>query len=167
MAKAELVLRVDADDFLLPDYLETLVPQMLSTNADFSYSDYIVVDGKSQKLYEEKLPAFDAAEVRSRGDFLATGTLYRKSALEKLNYYDTTVKNCGLENYVLILKLLESGKDGLHIPKVKFAYRRHGRNISVRKKQSILTYGAQLFAKLNLGSYTTNSFHPYKLSLDG
>ena len=26
------------------------------------------------KNFEEKLPAFDAAEVRSRGDFLATGT---------------------------------------------------------------------------------------------
>lgn len=165
-ARAELVVRVDADDYLMPEYLEAMVPQISASEHAFAYPDYIVVDGADELLYEEKLPPFSEAEIRTRGDFLATGTVYRKAAIRELGGYDESTKNCGLENYELILKLVRSGNTGLHIPRPLFAYRRHGLNVSYRRKEAIIRYGRHLFDAMGLGPYTTNGYHPYRLELE-
>ena len=164
-AKSELIVRVDADDYLLTDYLSAVVENMKNSDVAFAYTDYLVVEGQDKTLYEDKLPAFDKDEINIRGDFLATGTVYRKQVLEKLGYYDVSVKNCGLENYYLILKMINAGYEGLHIPRNLFAYRRHDLNISTKKKDAIISYGRELFSRLGLGEYQTNEFHPYKLKV--
>lgn len=166
-AKGELVVRVDADDYLMPGYLDGVVSKLKeATNCSFAYSDYLVVDSIGQILQEEKLPTFCRQEVETRGDFLATGTMYLKAFIERLNYYDVSVKNCGLENYLLILKLTQSGQAGLHIKEPLFAYRRHDLNISIGKRDAIVNYGRKLFLDLGLGNYCTNRYHPYKLKVD-
>ena len=164
-AKSDLIVRVDADDYLLPNYLTIVVENMNNNDDAFAYTDYLVVDSQEKILYEEKLPAFDKDEVSIRGDFLATGTVYRKQVLEKINYYDESVKNCGLENYYLILKMIKAGYVGSHIPHNLFAYRRHDLNISMKKKDAIISYGREIFFRLGLGEYQTNEFHPYKLKV--
>lgn len=165
-ARAEFVVRVDADDYLLPDFLQTMVPQLSASAHAFAYSDYVIVDGADAVLYEEKLPNFSADEIRTRGDFLATGTVYRRSVVGEAGGYGESTRNCGLENYELILKLLRMGCTGLHVASPLFAYRRHGMNVSARRKESIISYGRQLFDAMGLGPYRTNAFHPYRLELD-
>lgn len=165
MTKGKWFARVDADDYLTPGYLELMTSYLGGEEYAFIYPDYKVVDELGVTLDQVNLPPFSAEEILQRGDFLATGTLYKKSAVLQADLYETVTRNCGLENYHLILKLLASGNTGLHIPHVGFAYRRHNSNISAKRKDEIVTYGRRLFQRLGLGQYRANQFHPYKLEI--
>ncbi len=165
MTRGKWFARVDADDYLLPGYLERMTPHLGSEEHAFFYPDYKVVDGLDVTLDEVHLPPFSLEETRQRGDFLATGTLYRKAAVIQVGLYEIETRNCGLENYHLILKLIAGGNTGLHIPHVSFAYRRHNLNISATRKGEIVAYGRRLFQRLGLGPYRANQFHPYKLEM--
>ncbi len=165
-SKGEYIVRVDADDYLLPNYLRNIVDSITKSTCQFAYSNYQVVDefGKIQSY--EKLPPFNRGEIFQRGDFLATGTVYKRSVIVKFGSYNEKFPNCGLENYELIVNLIMNNCVGLHINKNLFSYRLHGKNISSKRRSSIIKYGNKLFKAFSLGSYTTNQFHPYKLKLD-
>ena len=163
-ARGKYIVRVDADDKLYSNYLSVLQPY-LQDNMEFYYPDYSVIDSNGNVTEEVTLPAFHKEEILQRGDFLATGTLYSANILKRFNGYSTVFKNCGLENYELILRFIKSGVKGKHIPCSLFCYRRHSLNISVTKKESIIRYGKKLLLQMDLGKYTTNKFHPYKLKV--
>ena len=110
-------------------------------------------------------PAYNKEEVLQRGDFLATGTIYRKDYLEKIGFYSEDYKNTGLENYQLMISLLSIGIQGERISEPLFFYRRHSLNMSEVKREKIINYGIALFKKFNLGTFRTNENHPYKLKL--
>ncbi len=161
-ATGKYIVRVDADDKLNSNYLSVLQSH-LQDNIAFYYSDYSIIDSNGKIMEEVKLPVYQEEEILQRGDFLATGTLYSANILNKFNGYSVVTKNCGLENYELILRFIKSGIVGKHIPSNLFSYRRHSLNISVTKKEQIIQYGELLFSKMELGKYSTNKFHPYKL----
>lgn len=163
-AKGDYIVRVDADDLLLPSYLKEMRPYV-DARWPFIYSDYQVIDANGHFVEFVSLPEFAPSEISSRGDFLATGTLYLHEVLGAVGGYRTEVRNCGLENYELILTLLRAGHIGKHVMRSIFAYRRHSENISIAKRAQIIEYGQMLFDRLRLGSYRTNEFHPYKLRL--
>lgn len=163
-ASGDYIVRVDADDLLCSNYLEVLFGY-LNEGAAFMYPDYFVIDEAGKTIAEMTLPEFNVLEIRQRGDFLATGTLYRADALAKVSCYNDKNRNCGLENYELILNMLEAGMDGFHVPIKLFKYRRHSENISVTSVNRIISFGVELFRARGLGDYGTNSFHPYGLRL--
>lgn len=163
-AGGRFIVRVDADDALAPDYLARMAP-MLELEFGFCYADYSIIDANSVTLEEVQLPEFDVAEIMIRGDFLATGTLYRAELLHSLGGYATQTRNSGLENYELILKLINSGVKGIHVAAPLFQYRRHRTNMSASRKASIIEYGRVLFERNGLGAFCTNQYHPYKLVL--
>jgi len=163
-AKGDFILRVDADDRLLSNYLQCM-GENLARGYDFYYPDYEIIDTNGKVIGEMSLPDFDPLEIRSRGDFLATGTLYSAKILKEF-YYLEDIKNSGLENYDLILRLLDAKKRGEHISKKLFSYRRHSLNISQLQKEKILDNGYQLFKRYSLGDYLTNEYHPYILKAD-
>jgi len=99
--------------------------------------------------------------VECRGDFLATGTVYPKKMLVDIGLYSEKIKNCGLENYQLILELMDRGFTGKHIKKNLFFYRRHGSNLSDKTFGSITNYGNKLTKQYGLDFYTINQYHPY------
>ena len=162
-ARGRYVVRVDADDLLLPNYLYCIY-KYLKSGCNFYYSDYEVINGTGEFVSEMRLPEFEVAEIRKRGDFLATGTLYSAELLRDFCYYSEAIKNGGLENYELILRLLDAGISGKHIPESLFCYRRHNLNISVSKKDQIMRNGNALFQRMGLGIYVTNKYHPYNPS---
>ena len=137
----------------------------IDQGADFAYPDYSLIDGNSRPQGIVRLPAFDQSEILSRGDFLATGTLYSAKILRHHGYYTTHTKNSGLENYELIIKLLVSGSKGVHLSEPLFRYRRHGANISTSKIEKIVDYGRALYKSYGLGEFRTNEYHPYNLVL--
>ena len=112
-----------------------------------------------------RLPKFDPDEIRSRGDFLATGTIYDADLMRLLGGYSTRRLNSGLENYELVLKLLDRGIQGMHIPMPLFCYRRHSLNLSAIKTQKIIENGKILFEERKLGRYRSNQYHPYGLEV--
>jgi glycosyltransferase involved in cell wall biosynthesis len=165
-SKGEFIIRVDADDKLDKMYLFEMNENITSTKYDFYYSNYSIIDSSSKVIETIALPQFDKYEIFSRGDFLATGTAYRRDVLFKMKLYETTVKNSGLENFELIIKMLLSNFEGMLVSKSLFYYRRHQSNMSEIRKTHIIEFGNYLFNKFNLGIYRTNANHPYKLQID-
>lgn len=165
--KTSYFTRIDADDSLKNDYLSKF-DEVIKFNREFSfiYSNYSIINESSKFIKQINLPPFDKEEVFKRGDFLATGTLYKKEDFDLVNQYNTSKKNCGLENYSLILRLLINGCTGLHIPFTLFNYRIHLNNMSKQKKRSILQYGNELTNNLLKRPYEVNCNHPYGLKID-
>jgi glycosyltransferase involved in cell wall biosynthesis len=164
VARGRYIVRVDADDILAPSYLATMEP-MLSQPFGFCYSDYTIIDGDSVLQEVVRLPDFDAAEVMTRGDFLATGTMYPAELLRAQGGYASQTQNSGLENYELIITLIATGAKGIHLPEPLFYYRRHRNNMSTTRIDSIIAHGRSLFKRKGLGAFRTNQYHPYKLTL--
>jgi glycosyltransferase involved in cell wall biosynthesis len=163
-SKGDYIVRVDADDILLPAYVATM-EEHLTEEHGFFYSNYQVINHNGNLIRETNLPAFESKEVQDRGDFLATGTLVKSELIKRLNGYRTDIVNSGLENYEFILKLIQMGVVGLHVPKILFGYRRHGGNISDLKKDQIIQNGKDLFVRNGLGGFETNEYHPYELKI--
>lgn len=164
-AKGKYIVRVDADDLLGSNFLFEVSEAIKDDSVYFYYSNYFTIDAENKLIEEILLPRFDKNEIFERGDFLATGTVYNKQSLINIGLYSENVRNCGLENYELILKMLQSNYSGVLIEKSLFSYRRHASNLSETRRDSIIRYGNELFKKMGLGKYRTNSNHPYKLSL--
>jgi len=163
-SRGRYIVRVDADDKLKSNYLFGIAA-FLNQPCGYFYPDYDVIDYKNHIMASITLPDFDDDEIKDRGDFLATGTLFRATVLEAAGGYSTRDKNSGLENYELILTLLKMGIRGKHIPQNLFYYRRHKNNISSTKREQIVTNGHALFARHGLGPFRTNINHPYQLDL--
>lgn len=162
VARGRYIVRVDADDALALNYLSRMTP-MLEQSFGFCYPDYTIIDSDSMAQEVVCLPEFDASEVMTRGDFLATGTLYPAELLRFHGGYASQTRNSGLENYELIIKLIAMGAKGIHVPEPLFRYRRHRINMSASRTDSIIAYGRALFESNGLGTFRTNQYHPYKL----
>ena len=164
-SNGRFVSRLDADDELLPDFLKE-VSNFLEDSESFYYGNYYLINGESEIIKNITLPDFSAEEILCRGDFLATGTVYPKKILSMVNGYSEIKKNCGLENYELIIKLIMRGVKGIHISKTLFLYRTHSKNMSKIKKLEIIEYGKTMMCQFAGKKFTTNEFHPYGLDLD-
>ena len=160
----DYIVRVDADDTIANNYL-SLILDYRDTQAGFLYPDYLTIDHYGNQLSKSQLPQFDPREILNRGDFLATGTLYKRSMLFDLGLYNTSIKNSGIENYSLILKAIKMGYSGLHISKTLFSYRQHSTNTAKQVKDKIVDSADKLLKPLGLTSYTTNKNHPYGLEI--
>lgn len=164
-SRGKYIVRVDADDIIFSNYL-CEIQRHLQDEFGFFYSNYFVINSSGEVSEEISLPKFKIEEILQRGDFLATGTLYSRKLINDFGGYSTIMRNGGLENYELILRLIKFGIKGKHIPHYLFGYRRHESNISIAKKTQIISNGAELFTNMGLGSFTTNQYHPYKLKVE-
>lgn len=164
-SQGSFIVRVDADDKFSETFLQEINREIENSSYDFYYSNYSIIDSESNIIENVILPQFNNEEIFSRGDFLATGTVFKREVLYKIGLYNTTVKNSGLENFELILKMLLNNNKGKLIAKSLFCYRRHQKNMSDIRRSKIIAFGNDLFNKFCLGKYRTNSNHPYKLKL--
>ncbi len=160
--KTKYFVRVDGDDSLNKNYLN-YINSAINDDYDFIYSDYNKINEISNIIESKKLPKFDKNEIFRRGDFLATGTAFKKKSFDHVNGYDTKNKNCGLENYSLILRLIKSNFKGKHISNTLFNYRIHAKNMSKIRRNAIIEYGNKLTSDLLNKPYEVNTNHPYGL----
>ncbi|WP_300456256.1 glycosyltransferase family 2 protein [Desulfobacula sp.] len=164
-ADGDYIVRVDADDKLDKRFLNLTYPKIHGSKYAFVYPEYSLINEQDEIISDVKLPDFNDVEIKKRGDFLATGTLYNKKQIAKVGLYNEAVKNCGLENYELILNLLSNNCNGLCIHQKLFYYRQHNTNLSIKRKKDIIAYGKKLAIKFNLSGYQTNEFHPWGLTI--
>lgn len=164
-SRFDRIVRVDSDDTLDPQFLSVMNRAMnQSPRPDFYYcKDYFEYYSPAER-FQRHLPDFDIEEIFARGDFFATGTVYRKADLEEVGFFPEKIKNCGLENYTVILTLLSKGKKGLAVPGTWFNYRRHRTNMSSLKREAIVEFGGELLARYGR-KFMTNEYHPYQLKL--
>ena len=160
-SKGKFIARVDSDDSLCSQFIQKSVDEIKKLNVAFVYSNYYQINSSDKIIKKKYLPVFKKKEIIRRGDFLATGTVYRKKFIKYYGYYNEKIKNCGLENYELILKLLNHNLKGKKINSFLFYNRHHKKNISVIKNKKINDYGRKLFIKMKLGQYSKNNYHPW------
>lgn len=153
------VCRVDSDDLLEKRFIDIMIKKF-EKKYSFCYSNYKVINSYGKIISRKTLPQFNKKEILARGDFLATGTIYKRSILKKQKFYNTKFKNCGLENYELILKLILQKNKGVRINRFLFSLRKHQKNMSKIKKKLIFNYGERIFKKMKLGDYSINQNHP-------
>lgn len=164
-ATHDRIVRVDVDDMLDPEFLAVMDRAIRRfPDHDFFYSRNYYEYYSARENHPKKLPEFDPEEIVERGDFFATGTVYRKKDLFKAGLYQEAVKNCGLENYNLILRFLTEGKKGKAVAGAAFFYRRHKTNMSTVKRDAIIGYGRKLLRSYGR-EFKTNRYHPYGLKL--
>ena len=161
--KGDFFVRLDADDLLHKNYIEYFYKH-LNKKYDFFYSNYDIINHNNLKISHSNLPKFSINEIFKRGDFLATGTIYKKSVLRVKKGYSVNVKNCGLENYEFILDLIKNKKRGLLLKKKLWMYRKHIKNLSKLNKKKITLYGKNLFKEKNYGIFQTNNYHPWRIN---
>ena len=164
-AKFSHIVRVDADDRIDLNFLSKMNQAMLKNpEYDFYYCKNYIEYYSEEKKYAKELPEFKQEEIFERGDFFATGTVYRKSDLVEIGLFPEGEKNCGLENYFVILSLLSRGKKGFPVAGASFDYRRHETNMSTVKQVAIIEYGKKLLMSYGR-KFQTNQFHPYGLRI--
>ncbi len=160
------IVRVDSDDRVDINFLSVINRKMNQRpEYDFYYCKNYFEYFSENERYKKSLPDFDIEEIFERGDFFATGTVYKKSDLKEIGFFPEAVKNCGLENYSVILALLAKNKKGLAVPGTWFDYRRHHTNMSILKRQAIVEFGHKLLAFYER-PFLTNENHPYQLKFE-
>ncbi len=155
-AKGKYIVRLDADDTFEPELLETCVNILEENpNISFTYSDYFCVD-KSLSKKLKKLPKFCKKEIMERGDFLPLGMLCRHEVLKEVGSYNEELKT--LENFDLVIRLINSGFIGSRIPIPLFNYYIHDNSMSCDSDLMNAT-GKYLGEKYGF-TYRQNENHP-------
>ncbi len=164
-AKSNYFIRLDADDSIKKNLVETLFNHIEKKQSAFAYSNYDSIDEAGRVISSVFLPKYNENEIFNRGDFLASGTIVNKDIFYKIGGYNEQHKNCGLENYELILKLINKGFNGSFIEDNLFNYRIHSSNMSLSRRSSLIEYGKIIFKRKGYGEFKTNEFHPFGLKI--
>lgn len=119
MAVADILVMVDADDLIVPTYLEVLY-WLLYKNPDCDWA-YTNAVGFQDKQYLWNQP-FDMERLK-RYNFLTYSAAIRKKALQEVGGYDDSEKYY-YEDWYLWLRLLKKGKKPVKSSLYGFWYRR-------------------------------------------
>lgn len=117
-SKGELILPVDSDDLITPDFIADAVDVILSDD------DVKVVCPQAEYIGERSgkwnLPAFDI-NLLARKNILCATALYRKSDWEKTGGYNRELS--AREDWDFWISMLKNGGKVKTLPKVSFYYR--------------------------------------------
>jgi len=143
-SSADFVMRLDADDYLMPSAVRTMADAIAADpDAVLVFPDYVEVDTRDALIRRVQRHDFNALDTMS--DLPAHGacTMIRRTFLDGIGGYDESV-SCqdGLDLWLSI----GQGQGVLHIPEPLFCYRQHGRNLT-RSERKLFTARAALLAK--------------------
>jgi glycosyltransferase involved in cell wall biosynthesis len=128
-AHGTLVLPVDSDDLLHPQYLAKTIDVFKSaTDADFVYTDFQLF-GESNEVWRFGAPK-TVREMLHQQWIPGPGTLMRRCLWERVGGYSEAAELVGNEDWDFWLSALASGAKPVHIPLPLYFYRRHGSSIS-------------------------------------
>jgi glycosyltransferase involved in cell wall biosynthesis len=114
-AKAEYIIRLDADDAFAPSALERLVECAKSYRADLVFSDRYELDLRTNEV--EYVPV-SYADLFS---MVAAGTLMLRDRLSEIGGY----KEVFWEEYDLYLRYMADNRKSIHIPRPLMVYVQH------------------------------------------
>jgi len=129
---APYMLTLDADDRLVPDYIERTLQVMLQARASdpsiaIVYSDCMLIDEHDATIDRGRSTAFDAEKLKTMS-YIPEPALCLSEAYLQVMPFDTSIK-VGTKHHKW-LRMVDQGWRGLHIPEPLFHYRMHGDNLS-------------------------------------
>lgn len=129
------VLRLDADDWLHPACLRTLLGAVSEQGVDLVYPDFYLTDDVGQVIARENRGENLNGPGHERSP-LAACCLYRRSSWEFLGGYNRELRY--QEDFDFWLKFIEHFS-WAHVSKPLFYYRQHGISMSTNKKPRAVT----------------------------
>lgn len=117
---------LDSDDFLPPDYVDTMLKALLDNSWDVAYCDY-------QRFGDESavgsFPNFDIELIKAR-NIVHVSSLIKKSAIGNLRF-DEELNRKTHEDWDFFLGLALAGRKFGKVSNTKLLYRSHGRSRSL------------------------------------
>lgn len=146
LARAPLVLFLDADDYLLPHALQMMLQTYSERNGSYVYSDWYRMDGSGEIVAHETNDYRQSAWLE-HGQHAITALIAREH-VELVEGFDENMS--GWEDWDFFIKLAIAGVCGVRVPEPLLVYRHHTgtiRNASLEQKDQLLTtlrerYGA-------------------------
>lgn len=125
LAKGDYLLRLDADDRLMPSALEKLYSVANCSQADFIYSDRYEVNLTTGEKILVKCKPFNLFEL------IAIGVLLRSAIINKLGGF----RNLFWEEYDLFIRILDySNKPAVYVEEPLSEYRRHPASLTANEE---------------------------------
>jgi glycosyltransferase involved in cell wall biosynthesis len=130
--KTDLIVRLDSDDRLEPDYVAVLAGLMQQyPQAGFAHCDVAELDRENQRPRIRRLTrttAFESGEeaLRSNASGYRTAAnciLYRAQALREANYYIPNLDWRTCEDWDMVLRMAAAGWGNVYAPRVLSNYR--------------------------------------------
>ena len=135
-ASAEIVIPLDADDLIVPEFIEELYLALyFHPEAGWSYTDSVGF-GEEEYLWNKPF----SSERMKRENLLVCTAAIRKNCLVQAGFYDESVKHFH-EDWYLWLRLLAQGRYPVHIKGFHFWYRRGKNGVlqTVKKEKELRT----------------------------
>lgn len=116
---------VPGDDLIHPTMISELIAA-LERGADFAYADMWIVDDAGRVLREFRLPEYSFE--RCFGDWYLCGVakLFRAELLRRVGLFDPAYRVSN--DHDLFLRFALSGAKFVHVPRVLYSVRHHGRD---------------------------------------
>jgi glycosyltransferase involved in cell wall biosynthesis len=146
LAKGDLIIIVNSDDFLLPGAIRAGVDVLRDhPEAVVAYPNWVYIDADSRPFCEMKVPDYDYVYMVKRHHCLVqSGALIRRSGLEMCGFRDEQFKYVG--DFELWLRLGLYGTF-IHIPVTYGTFRVHSDSTSVKFKSLMAQEDIRLITK--------------------
>lgn len=142
-ASSEFILPLDADDRILPNFLERVLPELESSpEVGWVYTDCHVF-GVRQGFLD--FPDYKLALLLAHNLCLAT-SLFRKTDWERVGGYDISFKT-GQEDWDLWISMAGLGLTGKRVSERLFEYRQHVESMRTRSYDCISKSADRLWLK--------------------
>lgn len=131
LARGEFILQLDADDALLPGAVwELLRVLRAEPQASLAYGGFVQVNADGDVLRENLGEPF-SWERALLGNIASHPRMFRRRDYERTTGFDLALENA--VDFDFYLKLAEVGRV-IHVPKILYRYRMHGKNTSITKR---------------------------------
>ncbi|MEL7305164.1 MAG: glycosyltransferase [Myxococcota bacterium] len=131
LARGEFILQLDADDALLPGAVwELLRVLRAEPQASLAYGGFVQVNADGHVLRENLGEPF-SWERALLGNIASHPRMFRRRDYERTTGFDPALENA--VDFDFYLKLAEVGRV-IHVPKILYRYRMHGKNTSIAKR---------------------------------
>lgn len=142
-AKSGIILPLDADDRLRPEFIERTLPHMVSSaNTGWVYTDCSMFGAREGFL---DFPEYDLMFLLAHNLCLAT-CLFRRKDWEKVGGYDPVFRG-GQEDWDFWISLAELGLRGQHVAERLLEYRQHDESMRMTSHRDIGAASGKLWAK--------------------
>lgn len=117
-------LLLSADDLVHPRFIESTLPTLMENRVAFVFTHAVTFGTEHAILLNQE---YDVARL-GLGGYMGGGVLMRRDAYDAVGGYDPAMRHG--EDWDLWLRLAERGLCGKLVPRILFAYRKHGTGLA-------------------------------------
>jgi glycosyltransferase involved in cell wall biosynthesis len=135
LQKCDIIAQLDSDDFYYPTKIEKSVAALQKyPNIGLIYSDYDTLDIVNNKTYTEFKSPY-SYEFLEQNCIISTNSVYRADVFAACGMFNEQM--VGGEDYELYMRIAKKFMI-YHIPEPLFAYRLHGKNLTLTKTEQVI-----------------------------